>query len=101
MIVSPEDFNDKKLEEMKATIYVESGIFSILGQSNVGLGNCGIKEGLNVYSYSEAVLIIRKIDSIFPYSPKYLQKRIRAQRMSFILAFGPEMEAFILCSEEK
>lgn len=81
------------LKERSASIYVESEMFGILGASNVGLGNCGIVKGDHRYSYTDALRIITAIDRLMPSAPKYLQKRIRATRMSFVLAFGPEMEA--------
>ena len=86
---------ERTFEDMTAVVTVETGVFSILGQSNVGLGTCGIKEGSNVYTSSEALAIIRQIDRLAPSAPKSLYKRIRATRMSFCFAFGPEMEAAI------
>lgn len=86
---------EQSLEEMTAVVTVESGIFSILTGSNVGLGSCGIKEGSNKYSAAEALSIIKKIDSLLPSAPKYAQKRIRATRNSFVFAFGPDMESVL------
>jgi len=83
---------EKTFDEMTAVVTVEPGVFSILGQSNVGLGSCGIKKGSNTYTSAEALEIIHKIDKLAPSAPKALYKRIRATRMSFALAFGPEME---------
>lgn len=79
-------------ENMTAFITVESGIFGVLGQSNVGLGFSGIKEGGNTYTSRQAIEIIRKIDKALVGCPKHLFKRIRATRMQFVFAFGPEME---------
>lgn len=92
------DFNGRSLEDMSAHICVESGTFAILTASNVGLGACGIKEGVHCYTYHDAVSIILTIDKLLPSAPKYLQKRIRATRMSFVFAFGPEMENQLSCS---
>jgi len=89
---------ERKLEDMSALIYTEAGMASILGQSNVGLGSCGIKEGFVEYTYSEAILIIKQIDRLILSAPKYLRKRIWSTRMSFVFAFGPEMEASLSCS---
>ena len=84
---------ERTFEEMTAVVTVESGVFAVLGQSNVGLGSCGIKKGSNVYTSAEALAIIRQIDRLALSAPKALYKRIRATRMSFCFAFGPEMEA--------
>lgn len=91
-MITPDELMERALEDMSAYVCVEPGMFATLCASNVGLGACGIKEGTNRYTYSDAISIIRKIDSLLPSAPKYLQKRIRATRMSFVFAFGPEME---------
>lgn len=83
---------EQNFEDMTASVFVEHGIFQTLTASNVGLGNCGIKEGANLYTSTEAIHIIHKIDSRLPACPKSLQKRIRATRMQFVFAFGPDME---------
>jgi hypothetical protein len=78
-------------------VFIEPGMFSILGQQNVGLGNCGIKNGGSEYTYSEAVSIIKQIDKLLPSVPKHLQKRIWATRMGFVFAFGPDFESSLSC----
>ena len=97
-MITTDDLNERPLEVRSAHICVEPEIFSILGASNVGLGACGIKEGIHRYTYSDAIYIIHEIDKLLPSAPKYLQKRIRATRMSFVFAFGPEMEEQLSCS---
>lgn len=82
---------ERTLEEMTAVITVESEMFQALTASNVGfpvaLIGCGAKE----YSFTSAIEAINAFDRILPNCPKGLYKRIRATRMQFVFAFGPDM----------
>jgi hypothetical protein len=80
------------LEEMKSLILIESGLYQTLTASNVGINPEIISEGDCEYTYHEARNIVAAFDKALISCPKYLQKRIRAQRMSFVFAFGPGME---------
>ena len=77
---------------MKSLIHIESGMYKTLTASNVGMDPAIIRENESEYSWDESLNVIRKLDECLVHCPKYLQKRIRAQRMSFVFAFGPEME---------
>jgi hypothetical protein len=83
---------EQTLEEMKARVCVEPAIFQTLTADNVGVSAEIIFSGEKDYSYSEAMLVVTVLDKVLKNCPKYLQKRIRAQRMSFVFAFGPDME---------
>ena len=85
--------NERSLEEMNAMVVIEQNLFQALTASNVGLSNGIVFDGGHIYLYEEAVIVINAIDRALLSCPKHLQKRIRAQRMSFVFAFGPEMEA--------
>ena len=84
---------ERTLEEMTAIVTVESEMFQTLTASNVGfplaLIGCGSKE----YSFQSAVEAIKAFDRILMHCPKALYKRIRATRMQFVFAFGPDMMA--------
>jgi hypothetical protein len=86
---------EQRLENTTATIFIESGIYQILTASNVGVNPALIFDGGRTYTYVEGLLAIAALDKASKTCPKYLHKRIRAQKMSFIFAFGPEMENII------
>ena len=83
---------EQTLEEMSALVVIEPKIFEVLTASNVGVNPSLICRGAKTYSYSEAVDVISALDKALLSCPKYLYKRIRSQRNSFVWAFGPEME---------
>lgn len=90
--IEPASMFEQTLEQMTAFITVETDLFESITASNVGGDPEIIKQGSAQYSFSSAKLAVEHLDRILRICPKYLQKRIRAQRMSFVFAFGPEME---------
>lgn len=83
---------EQTFEEMTAVVTIESGIYQTLTASNVGVNTALISEGGASYSSEHALRVIRALDKALLSCPKYLIKRIRAQRNSFVFAFGPDME---------
>ena len=78
---------EKKFEDMKARVFVESKDARMAFQYGIAT----ITTGFNDINSLDAVELIRKFDRLQVNVPKRLQKKWRALRMSFVLAFGPEM----------
>jgi hypothetical protein len=83
---------EQTLEEMKAIYYISPQMYKTLTASNVGVNPDIIFPGYHEYSYHQALAVINALDKCLIVCAKYLQKRIRAERLSFTFAFGPEME---------
>jgi len=86
---------DQVLQDMRATVFVEQGIYSTVTASNVGVSSEVIFEGAHEYDFSAAVAAIHSLNKAANNCPKYLTKRINALRNQFIFAFGPDMERAI------
>lgn len=86
---------EQELENMCAVITIENALYDTLTASNVGISDQVISRGSRVYTFFEAIESIKAIEKALKGCPKYLKKRIQAQKMSFIFAFGPEMEKYI------
>lgn len=82
---------EQTLQEMTATITLESGMFQTITASNVGVSPAVVFCGSRRYTFEEAVAAIEALDVALRSCSKYLYKRIRATRMQFVCAFGPEM----------
>lgn len=82
------EFND-----MSANVYIEDGMYQILTASNVGVSPDIVFCGSHKYTSRDALIVIASIDRALKNCPKYLYKKIRSQRESFVNAFGPEMIA--------
>ena len=78
---------EKSFEEMKASVFVESKDAGMAFQYGIAT----ITTGFNEISSLEAIELVRKFDRLQVNVPKRSQKKWRALRMSFALAFGPEM----------
>lgn len=78
---------EQSFEEMKASVFVESKDSEMAFQYGIAT----ITTGFNEISSMDAVELVRKFDRLQVNVPKRLQKKWRALRMSFALAFGPEM----------
>jgi len=85
---------EQTLDEMNAMVFVSPEMFRTLTASNVGVSRESISIGYAEYSFREAVDVVGLLDKALLSCPKYLRKRILAQRMSFVFAFGPDMEDF-------
>ena len=83
---------EQTLEEMKAIHYIDQKIYSQLTASNVGVNPGIIFPGNHEYTYHQARDVINALDKCLIGCAKHLQKRIRAERLSFTFAFGPAME---------
>jgi hypothetical protein len=83
---------EQTLEEMKAIHYISPEMYQQLTASNVGVNPEIIFHGDNEYTYHQARDVISALDKALIGCAKHLQKRIRAERLSFTFAFGPEME---------
>lgn len=83
---------EQTLEESKAHIYIHPEMYQRLTGSNVGINHDIIYPGNHEYTYHQARIVISALDKCLISCAKYLQKRIRAERLSFTFAFGPEME---------
>ena len=86
---------ERTLEEMTAIVTVEPGLFDLLTASNVGVPLGAVYLGSRRYSFAEAIQAIYAIDRALLSCAKAYQKRIRAQRMAFVFAFGPDMEIYL------
>ena len=84
-----------ELKDMTAVVTVESRVYSELTASNVGVNPELLAEGARVYTFDEAVVVVQAIDKAMRGCAKHFLNRFRAQRNSFIYAFGPEMESHI------
>lgn len=82
---------EQTLQEMTAIITVESGMFQLVTASNVGVSPEKVFCGSRKYTFEEAVTAIEALDVALRSCSKYLYRRIRATRMQFVYAFGPEM----------
>lgn len=78
---------EQSFEEMKARVFVESKDAGMAFRYGIAT----INTGFNEISSLDAVELIRKFDRLQINVPKRLQKKWRTMRMSFALAFGPEM----------
>lgn len=78
---------EQPFEEMKASVFVENKEAGMAFQYGIAT----INSGFNEISSLDAVELVRKFDRLQTNVPKRLQKKWRALRMSFALAFGPEM----------
>lgn len=86
---------EQKLSEMTAFIFIEPKTYQALTASNVGLDPNLVSPGWDTYSFDRALSVIKYLDRLLVSAPKRLQKTIKAERMSFVLAFGPDMEEFL------
>ncbi len=86
---------DQELKDMTAVVTVEPGMFDTITASNVGVSPDLVFCGGHEYDFHAALDVINNIDRALLSCPKYLYKRIKAQRMSFVFAFGPEMEGVV------
>ena len=84
---------EQTLQEMTAVVTVESELFQTLTASNVGVGSDVVFEGSRCYTFKEAMKAIAALDAALRSCSKCFYKRIRAQRLQFVFAFGPEMES--------
>ena len=82
---------EQQLKNMTALVIIESGIYATITASNVGVDSQIVKAGANEYTYKQARAAIDALDGALLSCAKYLQTRIRAKRMQFVFAFGPEM----------
>jgi hypothetical protein len=80
------------LENMKASVFVESDLYDTMTSARVGVSRDLLHKGAANYTYEQAKAVVVDIDKALLSCAKHLQKRIRAQRMSFVFAFGPDME---------
>lgn len=78
---------EQSFEDMKARVFVESKDAGMAFQYGIAT----IDIGFNEISSLDAVELIKKFDRLQVNVPKRMQKKWRALRMSFALAFGPEM----------
>lgn len=78
---------EQSFEEMKANVFVESKDAAMAFQYGIATINVGFNEITSI----DAIKLINKFDRLQVNVPKRLQKKWRALRMSFVLAFGPEM----------
>lgn len=86
---------EQDLKDMTAIVVIEPVMYQTLIASNVGIPVDRIFCGGHKYDFQSAVDAINSIDHALRSCPKYLYKRIRAQRMSFVFAFGPDMESLV------
>lgn len=82
---------EQSLEDMKAIILVESGMYNSVTSDNVGVSPEIIFEGDHEYTFSEAISVINALDKASKGCPKYLIKRITSLKKQFSYAFGPDM----------
>ena len=80
------------LEEMKSIHFISPEMYQTLTASNVGVNPDLIFKNYHEYTSQQAREIISAYDKCLLSCPKYLYKRIRAERLSLTFAFGPEME---------
>ncbi|UYL04962.1 hypothetical protein LGIDLPPJ_00075 [Klebsiella phage KP13-27] len=78
---------EQPFEEMKASVFVESKESAMAFQYGIAT----LSPGFNEISSLDAIELVHKFDRLQVNVPKRLQKKWRALRMSFALAFGPEM----------
>ncbi len=79
------------LEDMTAIVFIENQLYEIL-ISKIGMDSTLIHKGFGKYTYEQTIKIVNYLDSALRTCSKSLQKKILAQRMSFVFAFGPGME---------
>lgn len=84
-----------ELQNMKASIFIEDGLFGLLTASNVGINPTLITKGSRSYSFEDALILIEKTDKSLVSCPKYALKKIKAFRGSVVNAFGPEMIEYL------
>jgi hypothetical protein len=84
---------ERTLEECSAVVFIENGLHEVLTCPSVGVDFSIVYRGDHRYNYTDARAAISVLDDALRRCAKKFYKRIRAQRMSFVLAFGPEMEA--------
>ena len=83
------------LKNMSAVVTIEERVYAELIASNVGVNPDLISLGGRSYSFYEAIAAVKAINWAMRGCPKCYLNRFRAQRNSFIYAFGPEMETFL------
>ena len=83
---------EQTLEEIKTIHFISTSMYQILTSDNVGIDPSIISPNYREYSYFKAIEIIKDLDKALISCPKYLFKRIKAERLSLTFAFGPEME---------
>lgn len=85
---------ERTLQEMTAIITIESEMFQTLTASNIGVSPSVVFCGSRKYTFEESNRAIAAIDQSLRSCSKCFYKRIRATRMQFVYAFGPEMMDF-------
>ena len=76
---------EQKLEEMVATIYVDDQSAMACSENGIPLAH-----GWKQCTYTEAVVLIRKMEALFLSVPEYQKQRFHAMANSIRSAFGPE-----------
>jgi UDP-N-acetyl-D-mannosaminuronate dehydrogenase len=85
---------EQTLQEMTAIVIIENEMYQTLTASNVGVSPEVVFCGSRRYTFEEANRAIAAIDQSLRGCSKCYYKRIRATRMQFVYAFGPEMIDF-------